>query len=121
MTANEDERLEVCHIELADTRPAMIPAWYLGEVPYEVGAAIFVAAGYCLILFGPLYIWWAPCLWLLAGKLISRDYHAITMLMRWLETTAWTSRADAIRHGGSSDTPMPSKSNREKGMASNAF
>lgn len=115
MNAPAEEPLEVHTIELADTRPTMLWVPYLGEVPIQLGAIIFGIAGVCFVALGWKYSLWGPVAWFGTARLVALDYHAITRVERWLNTSAWT--LDANNQGGASTTPFPLKSTRPRGMA----
>ena len=115
----ENEK-DIYAIELSQTRPAMLSVPYVGELPIGIGALLFTLGCILYILLGWKFSIWVIFAWYVAGWAIARDYHALTKAQRWLYTSAWTSDADRQRHGGSSTTPTPIKSNRPKGIPSDA-
>jgi len=114
-TVGEDQELDSLPLELAATRPQMIWAPILGAVPTEAAAILFVVFGITVL---SAKVWWTifPCIvaWWVVAQLISRDFHAITLVKQWLGTSAWT--FDADREGGAGPTPTPLFQHRARGM-----
>ena len=114
MSTTGDEPLAVLPVELAATRPAMIWLPWLGGIPVMAAALILAVFGE-LALAGKL--WWMifPALasWKVCAMLISRDYHALTLVQKYLATSAWT--FDAGAQGGAGPTIVP-HDNRARGM-----
>lgn len=112
----DDEPLEAYSIELADTRPTMAWIPYLGEVPLGIGVLLFVSAGICVSQLGLFYALWTPAAWFGIGRLVALDYHALTRVQRWYETSMWN--LDGARHRGVSVSPMPQRPKIPRGMGS---
>ena len=110
----EEEPLESHTIELADTRPTMVWLWHLGTVPVPLFALIFGITGILFVTISWKFIFAGMAACFLAGRMVAKDYHAITRLERWLNTSAWT--LDSKDQGGSSVTPFPLISRRLRGM-----
>ena len=95
-------------VVLADTHPTPMPvpfvsAW-LGELPWVLGV-VYVCGGLMLSVVGN---WRATLcvlpLWWITGRYFDRDPHALTTLLRWLQTSAWD--LNKRRNSGASVPPL---------------
>lgn len=103
---HEDEALRSDTLELADTRPTMVWAWFIGSVPVAPAAMILTGFGVMMGVTGS-WMWLPPIIpvWWLASQLIAADYHAFTRLGLWLDTSFRS--LDAHVEGGASVAPFP--------------
>lgn len=114
MRDDAEPSLEGAVIELADTRPDMIWLPFIGAIPVEIAALIFGVAGLCVNFLGIKWGLWAPLAWFGLSRVVARDYHGTTRIMRWLEVSAWT--FDRKRHRGTSASPLPLNHRHPRGL-----
>jgi type IV secretory pathway VirB3-like protein len=111
----EEEPLQTLSVELQNTRPTLVYIWKLGGIPTEAAAML-------VLVFGELFIaakiWWVIFLfltaWWFVAKLVSRDYHAITVFNLYVQTSLHS--YDASTMGGAGPGVWPSRSRQPRGI-----
>ena len=115
----DEEPLDSHPIELAETRPIMLPFPFLpwlGEVPKGAAILLFAVAGLAWLGFGSIKYFMPifPAWWFI-GWITQDNYHGTTHVKRWLETGGLHC-LDRKAQGGVSATPMPQLKNKPRGM-----
>lgn len=115
MSDHRDEPLDSFELELADTRPSMIWAPYVGGIPVDLAALLVFVFGQWTVSTGDWrVVVLAPGIWWIGSWLMESDLHALTLIQRYLATSAWS--LDSKVQGGAGPTTMPLRTRRPRGM-----